>query len=355
LVSRLNRIEHSHVLRDLFIIQGYTIKTESVFSAIREINEILSLTNEPDKLLNTALDTLSQTLSLECCWIQTISDRKNQKLSLSADRGFTDAMRSEITKMGLNHDFAGQIIGMGHKIIIPDLSNDGAYGLGSFPASGYKWLAAVPLMTYRAWGLLGTASKNKKLLDKDTAELIMVIGGLIANALSKALITRCEPQRQEPNRPEPHRSKLPEILAIKPDKAPAPVPVPADTVTESAPVTTSADTTHQEALVIPPVDDQIAEKTANVTAEKTSPSEKSSPPDNLKEEPAAVTATSKTPEAQIPAPASLPEKPAPFIVVKKSPVENDALPKPLKPADPAFHSHTRKMEHFSKTHKKKHP
>jgi hypothetical protein len=289
------------------------------------MNEILSLTNEPDKLVHTALDTLSQTLGIECCWIQTINDRKGQKLTLSADQGFTDAMRAKITAMGLNDDFAGQIIGMGHKIIIPDLSTGEAYGLGAFQAAGYKWVAAVPLMTYRAWGLLGTASKNKKLLDKDTAELIMVIGGLIANALSKALVAR-----HEPHRPEPRRSKLPDILVIKPDIAPAPVPLPADTVTESAPVTSSADATPVEALVSPPPEispTPIEEATADVTADMKLPEEKSPPS------------------------APLPEKPAPFIVLKKRPPENNPPPKPLNPPDPAFRSHTRKMEHFRKTHK----
>lgn len=208
--------------------RGLIIKTESVFTAIKEINEILSLTNEPDKLVNTALDTFSQILDIECCWVQTINDREENELSLAADRGFSDDMRAEIAAMGLNSGFAGEIIGAGGKITIPDLNNDGVYGLDSFRAAGYRWLVAVPLMTYRAYGLLGTASKNKRLLDKDTAGLVSVIGGLIANALSKALFTR----------EAPRRSKLPDIVAL-PEKTPA----IADTKTEMAPVTLAADVT----------------------------------------------------------------------------------------------------------------
>jgi hypothetical protein len=234
-------------------------------------------------------------------------------------------MRAKITAMGLNDDFAGQIIGMGNKIVIPDLSNDGAYGLSAFHAAGYKWVAAVPLMTYRCWGLLGTASKNKKLLDKDTAELIMVIGGLIANGLSKALVAR-----HESRRPEPLRSRLPDILELQPDRAPTPVPVPVDTVTETTPVTSSADTTPQESLVNPP---DVA------------------PANPLQEEPAAVTATQKTPEEKSPPPAPVPPKPAPFTVVKKPVIEDNPAPNAQKPVDPAFRSHTRKMESFRKTHK----
>lgn len=275
----------------MFQSQRYIIKTESVFSVIREINEILSLTNEPDKLVNTALDTLSQILNIECCWIQTISDRKLQKLSLAADRGFSDAMKSEITSMDLLHDFTGQIIGMGHKITIPDLNNDGLYGLDSFRAAGYRWLVAVPLMTYRAYGLLGTASKNKRLLDKDTTELIMVIGGLIANALSKAHFTGISAPR----------AKLPALARLKSDII-APLP---ETNTSTAPDTPAAKAKPQNAPITPPVN---------------------SPP------------------------SPLPEESLDIVVEKKPHVAKSPLPKPLKPTDPAFHSHTRKMETFRKAH-----
>jgi signal transduction protein with GAF and PtsI domain len=145
----------------------------------------LSLTNEPKKLANTALDALAQSMDVECCWIQTVTQRKDKRLSLAAERGLSDEMRSEIAAMNLNHDFPGQIIGMGQKIIIPDFSNDGVYELASFRNAGFKWLVAVPLMTYRVYGILGTASRNKKLLRKETADLFMVIAGLIAGALNK--------------------------------------------------------------------------------------------------------------------------------------------------------------------------
>jgi signal transduction protein with GAF and PtsI domain len=132
-----------------------------------------------------ALDTLTRTLDIECCWIQTISDRKRKELRLAAERGFNPEMRRDITAMDMGHGFSQQVIGLGHKIIIPDLSNDGRYGLPSFRKTGYRWLVAVPLMTYRAYGILGAASRNRKRLQKDTADLIMTIAGMIATALIK--------------------------------------------------------------------------------------------------------------------------------------------------------------------------
>lgn len=224
-------------------------------------------------------------LNIECCWIQTISDRKKQSLSLAADRGFNDKMRSEVISMDLTYDFCRQVIGMGNKIVIPDLNNDGAYGLASFRTAGYKWLVAVPLMTYRAWGLLGTASKNKKILEKDTADLIMVIAGLIANALSKSQLAGSFIRRNQ----------TPKLKAAE---AISETPLP-DTNTKIVPDTPVVNVKPRNIPAAPPDNSPTAEETEVIIVEKKPPVEKISP----------------------------------------------------KRIDPVFHSHTRKMETFRKTHR----
>jgi transcriptional regulator with GAF, ATPase, and Fis domain len=170
-----------------------------------------------------ALDTLARVLEIDCCWIQTINIRKQKKLVLTAERGFSPEMRQEIVAMDLSHSFSEQIIGMGHKIIIPDLSNDGLYGLPSFGMTGYKWLVAVPLMTYRAHGILGTASRNRKHLHKDTADLIMVIAGLIATSLSNAHLLRQLPVTDKPAKAPPPEAneglETTEKKAVAPEKS----------------------------------------------------------------------------------------------------------------------------------------
>jgi signal transduction protein with GAF and PtsI domain len=199
---------------------------------IREVNETLSLTNEPDKLANMSLDTLTQVLGVDCCWIQTIGDKKHQKLILAAERGFSADMLREIGEMDLGHCFSEQVIGLGHKIIIPDLNNDGLYGIPSFRSNGYRWMVAVPLMTYRAYGILGTASRNRKLLKKETPELIMTLAGLIAASLSKANLTHKPPTAEKAAPAPPVEIKTETAAAVKklpgpantaePPKAPAP-------------------------------------------------------------------------------------------------------------------------------------
>ncbi len=132
-----------------------------------------------------SLDTISQVLKAECCWIQTLNSGKGP-LSLVASRGFSPEMEAEVASMDIGHDFSDVIVGTGQKIVIPDLSNDGMYGLSSFSSAGYRWLIAVPLLTYRVLGLMGIASRQKKNFQKETPDLALVIGGLIASALNKA-------------------------------------------------------------------------------------------------------------------------------------------------------------------------
>ena len=176
-----------------------------------------------------ALDTLSQMLGVDCCWIQTIADKKLKKLALAAERGFSPEIRREIAAIDMGHALAQQVLGLGHTITIADLSNDGLYGIPSFKDTGFKWLVAVPLMTYRAHGILGVASRNRKLLHKDTPDVIMTIAGLIAAALMKAQLSKgaAEPDAPviapvlEPKK-ETAQEKIPEETKaeIKPDRPP---------------------------------------------------------------------------------------------------------------------------------------
>jgi transcriptional regulator with GAF, ATPase, and Fis domain len=195
------------------------IRHKSVFAAIRDINEVLSLSNETQNLLNMTLDTLARVLGIDCCWVQTIDARK-RLLHLAAERGFSSEMRREIAAVDMGHNFGKQIIGLGNSIVIPDLSANGRYGLPSFRAAGYRWLVAAPLMTYRVHGVLGVASRNKKTLRKETADLITLIGGLIGTALNKAGLSRSSPVPKEPE-PSPGKGNRPKPMTPKEETPPA--------------------------------------------------------------------------------------------------------------------------------------
>jgi len=180
---------------------------------------VLSLSNEPQKLINMTLDTLTQVLEIECCWVQTINARKKE-LNLSAERGFTPAMQSEMASMDMNDRFTKQVVGLGDHIVIPNLSNDGLYGLSSFRNAGYRWLVAAPLLTYRVHGVLGIASRHKKSFRKETAELVRVIGGLIGNALNKADLSRHSPASGNPEEPSSGEKPKKTVIPLEEPHAP---------------------------------------------------------------------------------------------------------------------------------------
>ncbi len=199
------------MLKVLKSLKGFAeIKNARVFAAIRDINEVLSLSNEPQRLLNMALDTLVQALEIECCWVQTINTAE-RSLHLAAERGFSSEMRREIAAMEIDRGFGRQVVGAGNGIVIPELSRDGRYGLSSFRVAGYRWVVAAPLMTYRVHGLLGVASRHKKRLRKETADLVTVIAGLIGTALNKAGLSR---ELAVPEKPEksPDKESHPDLI-----------------------------------------------------------------------------------------------------------------------------------------------
>ena len=148
----------------------------------------MSLTNEPDKLLHTSLDTLAEVLGIESGWVQTIEIGGD--LTLAAARGLTSEMKRTLGALKRNHPIVREVTGLGHKVVISNLASSDMEGIEPFRSAGIRWLIAVPLMTYRVHGILGAASRYRKRLDKHTPDLIMVTGRLIATALIKANMAR---------------------------------------------------------------------------------------------------------------------------------------------------------------------
>jgi outer membrane biosynthesis protein TonB len=244
-------------------------------------------------------------------------------------------MRQEIGTMDLNHDFSEQVIGMGHKIIIPDLSNDGLYGIPSFRKAGYKWLIAVPLMTYRAHGILGTASRNRKLLKKDTADLIMTIAGLIAAALSKSHLAHGMSLQE---RPDPAPTNLLTENRKNGEKKPAAEPAP-EMMADKKP------TSEPTPEII--IDPKPSVKSAPEAVKDEKPAAERAPEAETDKKPAEETLVIKTrprTEENTTAPEKKPDTTA------KLKVDSTPSRTPPKRPDGAFHSHARKMEQFRKTH-----
>ena len=166
-------------------------------SIISEISETLSLTSKPKQLLETTLDTLAGALNADCCWIQLVN-LGNDRLPLAASLGFTSDMKREMASMDVRHRFSHEIIGLGHRIVIPSLNRNGKYNVPVFRKAGFRSLVAVPIMTYRIHGILGIAYQVRMKFSEDYTQLLTVIANLIGMSLNKSTLNRLQTQKKQP-------------------------------------------------------------------------------------------------------------------------------------------------------------
>jgi transcriptional regulator with GAF, ATPase, and Fis domain len=151
------------------------------------MTEMLSLTNIPERFLDTALDTLSRTLGIDCCWVQVITP-SSDKLALSVHIGFTPHIQDKMAAMDLSHPLAQKVIGIGTSVTIPDLNQDGHLGLSMFAEAGFVALIAVPIITYRVNGIMGLVYRTRKRFSKDDSYLITAVASIIGLALNKCTL-----------------------------------------------------------------------------------------------------------------------------------------------------------------------
>jgi transcriptional regulator with GAF, ATPase, and Fis domain len=134
---------------------------------------------------------------LDCCWVQLVT-LGSKKLPLAASRGFTPAMRREMAAIDLEHRLSNEIIGLGHRVIIPNLSRDGRYDISFLKKAGFYSLIAVPIMTYRVHGMMGLAFRVRRRFDKDFTDLIAVIANLLGMALNKSALHKQIMPKEKP-------------------------------------------------------------------------------------------------------------------------------------------------------------
>ncbi|MFC1913850.1 GAF domain-containing protein [Chloroflexota bacterium] len=137
--------------------------------------------------MEAALDSLTQVLGTDCSWIQ-LAKPVNNELKLISSRNFTHEIHHEMSQMDINHYFVKEVVGLGNRVIIPNLSMDGSYGMAVFEKAGFYSLVAVPITTHKILGIIGAAYKSRKRFSNDFPQLLAVIANLIGMALKKNVI-----------------------------------------------------------------------------------------------------------------------------------------------------------------------
>lgn len=201
--------------------QGAAIKNRDILAIINEVSETLALTSKSRQLLESTLDALSGIFHSDCCWVQLVN-ADNDRLPLVATLGFTPDMKRELNLLERNHRFSREIIGYGHKIVIPSLNRDGKYKIPVFKKSGFRSLLAVPIMTYRIHGILGIAYRTRTRFAEDFIQLFGVIANLIGMSLlksnlNKQLIQKKPPEAAKETELQPEDATAEEDVAGKSD------------------------------------------------------------------------------------------------------------------------------------------
>jgi GAF domain-containing protein len=155
---------------------------------------VLALSNEPQQLIEMVLDKLLHLLKVDYGWVQLVGS-EDRNLRLVASRSGTPEMTG-VVGLTDSQRILGERVVVGLKVVIPDLSRDGKDGLSSFGLAGFRSLAAVPIRTYHTQGVIGVASRAKKHLDNEVAELLMTVAGLVGATLNIAELGRIALDRE---------------------------------------------------------------------------------------------------------------------------------------------------------------
>jgi hypothetical protein len=119
-----------------------------------------------------------------------LSDQAGKKPYLASHRNFTEEMLHDMTRMSRNHPLFREVLGLGNRIIIPNLNMDGAYNMTVFEKAGFSSLVAVPITTYKVIGILGVADKKKKKFGNDIAQLLAIVATLVGVSVTKNSIAQ---------------------------------------------------------------------------------------------------------------------------------------------------------------------
>jgi transcriptional regulator with GAF, ATPase, and Fis domain len=156
---------------------------------------VLALSNEPQQLVEMVLDRLLHLFGVDYSWVQLVGS-EDRKLRLVASRCSTPEIL-RVAALADSQRVLGERVLVGLKVVVPDLSRDGRDGLSSFGRAGLRSLVAVPIRTYHTQGVIGVASRTKKYLDDEIAELLMTVAGLVGATLNIAELGRIAMNREK--------------------------------------------------------------------------------------------------------------------------------------------------------------
>ncbi len=187
---------------------GITRQAITLPSIMNAVGEALSLSDEPQQIIDSVLDTLLKALDIDCCWIH-LFDEKSGELSLAGHRGLTPEMLEKTALMKLGKSLIGRADLSHQPVVIPELLTETKYN-SVFPSqAGLHSFATVPMRSRnKTLGVLGGASRAKAQFTPEVVELLTIIGTQIGFVLDRAKLytqeraARIELEKQAKKRAE---------------------------------------------------------------------------------------------------------------------------------------------------------
>ena len=155
---------------------------------------MLALSKEPQQIAEMVLDKILHLLKVEYGWVQLVGS-EDRKLRLVASLGSTSETTAVVDLTNSQRALGERVI-VGLRMVVPDLSRHSRDGLSAFGAAGFRSMVVVPIRTYHTQGVIGVASRVRKHLDNEIAELLMTVAGLVGAALNVAELGRIALDRE---------------------------------------------------------------------------------------------------------------------------------------------------------------
>jgi len=173
---------------------GYPKQATTLLSIVNAVGETISWLNEPQQILDSALDKLLEVLPIDAGWVE-LFDEKSGQLTVAAGCGFSPEVRQE---MASGQGLSEQVALSGEPLVIPDLSAGARHGPVSPSRTGLHSYAAVPLRSPgRIRGVLAVASRAKAQFTAEVVELLVTIASQISLALDRAKLYRETREKEE--------------------------------------------------------------------------------------------------------------------------------------------------------------
>ncbi|MFX1380791.1 MAG: GAF domain-containing protein, partial [Promethearchaeota archaeon] len=172
-------------------------------AALTDIAAVVSRSLDRQKILVDALDKTLEVTGLEAGGIYLLQEdgpqhRDQSVLKIVTHRGLTTALVAAIDNLAVGEGFSGRVVQTGEPLVVGDLSTDPRLTRSLVKASGFRFVAIVPVVSRAAvLGTLFVMTHRQTDFTQRDVELLSSVGVQIGVAIENARLFAAEQRRAE--------------------------------------------------------------------------------------------------------------------------------------------------------------